>query len=160
MLKQCIKNIIEPMGFVNEGDNIEERWVAQFLCDLTGNILTVVAEESEDEQGVPRVMFNICDKEGNLANTVTLDQLLVSFEQDLQIIRPKSHKVYIGVYNLRVQVPIDMGEVTHQTFNNFIRDGYTTEKEIAEQCMRQKLRHSFSDVFLNLLGFELEQIEG
>lgn len=159
MLKNCIKEIIEPMGFVNEGDNIDDRWVAQFLCDLTGNILTIVAEEINDEQGVPRVMFNVCDEEGNLVNTMTLDQLLVSYEQDLQLVPPKSRKSYIAVYKLRVQVPVDMESVTHKTFNNYVRDGYTTETEIAEQCARAKLRHCFSDVDLHLLGFECEQIE-
>lgn len=159
MIKKCIREIIEPMGFVNEGDKIDERWVAQFVCDYTGNILTIVAVEDKDENGVPTIWFNVCDEDGTKVNTMTLDQLLMGFEDGLQMVPPKSHKVYICVYNLRVQVPVDMDEVSQETFNNILRDGYITESEIAEQCARQRLRRAFSDVDLNLLGFECEQIE-
>ena len=159
MLRKCIRDIIEPMGFVNEGDITEERWVAQFICNCTGNILTFVAEERADEMGVPRVLFNISDEDGNLVNTQTLDQLLISFEQEMEMVPKKSRRCYIGVYNLRVQIPVDMEEVTQEIFNNFLRDGYITETEIAEQCARQVIRKSFSNIDLHLLNFECEQIE-
>ena len=159
MLKNCIKQVIIPMGFVNEGGNIDDRWVAHFLCDLTGNILTIVAEEGEDQQGVPRVMFNIYDEEDNLINTLTLDQLLVSFEEDLVMIPQKSNQSYICVYNLRVQVPVDMGQVNKHIFNAYIRDGYVTEPEIAEQCARAILREHFSQSYLNILEMDCEQVE-
>lgn len=159
MLRKCIRDIIEPIGFVNEGDITEERWVAQFRCDCTGNILTFVAQEVGDETGVSRILFNVSDETGQRVNTVTLDQLLMSFEQEMEMVPRKSHKVYIGVCNLHVQVPVDMNDVSYQTYNDIIRDGYTSEVEIADQCVRQKLREAFCNTDMNLLHFDIQQIK-
>ena len=159
MIRNCIKEIIEPMGFVNEGDKIDERWVAQFLIPSSGRIITVVLANSVDRYGHSKIMFNVCGEDGTLDYTMSLDQLLTSFEQDMEIIPKKSEKSYIAVYNLRVQVPVDMELVSHQTFNELLRDGYLTEVEIAEQCARELLRKSFSNVDLHLLNFECEHIE-
>ena len=158
MLKRCIIDIIEPMGFVNEGDKIDQRWVAQFLCDCTGNILTVVANETNDEQGVPRIMFNVCDEGGNLVNTITLDQLVMSFMEDLLQVPTKSHKVYIPVYNINLQVPVDMGEVPLHTFNDYVRDGYLEEVDIAEKCALEKLSEFFSCTDFNILNYECTNV--
>lgn len=158
MIAKCIKDIIEPIGFVNEGDNEEERWVANFLCDLTGNILTFALVESADDFGVRKIMFNICDDDGNLVNTATFDQMLMSVERDMQKVPKKSNKIYECVYNLRVQVPVDMTDVLHRKYNDIIRDGYITEPEIAEQVARAELRCCFSNVHINLINFECDNI--
>lgn len=159
MLKKCIRDIIEPMGFVNEGDATDERWVAQFLTHGSNRIITIVLANAVDCYGHSKIMFNVCGEDGTLDYSMSLDQLLMSFEQEMEMVPTKSRKSYIAVYNLRVQVPVDMEQVSQQTFNRFLRDGYTTEVEIAEQCAREILRKSFSNVDLHLLNFECEQIE-
>ena len=46
MLARSVIQIIERMGFIHEDEN---RWVADFMCDSTGDIITIVAYEDSDE---------------------------------------------------------------------------------------------------------------
>lgn len=157
MIRNCIRQIIEPLGFVHEGDN---RWCAEVICPHTGNFLTVVADDTQtDEKGVPQILFSLCADNGETVNTLTLDQVLMAFDSgDLQKVPIKSHKIYVPVYNVCVQIPVDMGKVPQQIYDDLIRDGCMTERDIAERCAVNKLRDCFAQSPFNLIHFECENI--
>lgn len=155
MVRNCIKNIIEPLGFINEGDGKQERWVAIFSSVSTRDLITVVLKESCDEWGNSMILFNVCDESGELISTETLDQLLMRIERDLMPIPEKSNKKYASTFNVTVQVPMDMNEMSQEEYLEFMK--ITTEEiDIGCHFGIQKLREVFEESSIHVLSYEWE----
>lgn len=134
MLARSVIEIIEKMGFVYEDEN---RWVADFMFDLTGNVLTIIAYEGQDECGLSRVLFNACDDKGDLLSTSTLDQIMFEYERGNIIRVPiKSHKRYKVGVSMYVVMPVDMDAVFPETYRMYIEEGCRTEEEIAKRVAK------------------------
>ena len=155
MIKRASTRIIEPLGFVRED---EDRWVATFKGDYTGTVYTVVTDNVSDDSGVPMVVFRFCDELGNLVNTMTLDQLLVGIDDCLKLIEPKSNKSYEVIYNVTIQVPVYMDEVSDEAYRDMIIDGCDNETEVAEACARRILDDKFEHFPLNVLGYDCREV--
>ena len=156
MIKKAITRIIEPLGFVRED---EDRWVATFRGNYTGTLYTVVTDNVSDDSGVPMVVFRFCDDLGNLVNTMTLDQLLVGIDDCLQLVEPKSHKTYEAVYNVTIQVPVNMDEVSDEVFKKLLVDDCSDEMDVAEKTGRQKLYEYLINCPFNVINCECDNIK-
>lgn len=149
MLRNCIKEIIEPMGFVNEGDSQNERWVGYFIASRGGEVYTIVVKEILDDSRRVRIMFDVSDEEGDVVDTMTLDQMMVEFENDLEPAPINSTKRFVVTCTVEVEVDVDLRDLSEDDFRYFIKHGCVDEEEIAEKVAENKLndvRYSDFDV--------------
>lgn len=153
MLRNCIKNIIEPLGFVDERDGEEERWVALFSSVSTAELVTVVTREQLDETNTNRILFYLHDESGELFSVKTLDQLLMAIETDLTPIPDKSNTKYAAMFNMSVQVPVDMSKVSQMEYLQFMKV-ISEEIEIPCRIGMEKLREMFEETDIHVLSLE------
>lgn len=156
MLARSAVQIIEKMGFVYEDEN---RWVADFLCDSTGDVVTVVAREDEDEDGISRLLFDCVADSGETISTSTLDQMMLYCERDLKPAPIKSDKKYIVTMNATIKMPVDMNAVFPETYRMYIEDGYTEETEIANSVAKADVTEYCNGAPFNIFDIDFEKIE-
>lgn len=151
MIRRRIKNILEDVGFELKCNE----YVGDFLFDPTGNIVTIIAKESEDDNNLPRLIFDVFDQSGELLSSATLDQILNELdEMNLSpIIKPS--KQYVTTYKLKIQVPIDIGKMSKKEFMDYIKEnGCDDAVGVAELAARITLGD-----FLKYCPFNIIEME-
>lgn len=157
MLARSVVQIIENMGFVHEDEN---RWVADFLFDPTGNVLTIVAYQGENKEGIPMLLFDACSESGNVLSTSTLDQIMLEIERcNLVKVPEKSNKKYIVTMNATIKMPVDMDAIMPETYRMYIEDGCTEETEIVNSVAKYDVTEYCNGAPFSIYDIDFESIE-
>lgn len=156
LVSRKVEKLLEEMGFVYEDEN---RWCASFLFDHTGNIINIVGFVHDDKQGIPVFCFRSFDKNDNLLAEFTFDQLMLSYERDMKPVPVKSNKKYKDTYIFQVEIPVDMNDISNSQFENYIRQGYETEEEIAQNHAGFMLGRHLAQIECHVLEFRPDYIE-
>lgn len=156
MLARSVIGIIENMGFVRE-DSV---MTANFLCDATGNILTITAYVGADECGLQRILFNAYDDHDNLLSTSTLDQIMLEYERGhITLVPTKSNKKYRVTMSAKIDIVVDMDAVFPETYRMYIEDGYTEETEIVNSVAKCDVTEYCNGAPFTVTDIDFESIE-
>lgn len=156
LISKKVEKLMEEMGFVYEDEN---RWCASFIFGATGNIINIVGFVHDDKYGIPVMCFRSYDENDNLLAEFTFDQLLMSYENDMQSVPVKSNNKYLASYNLTVSVPVDMSKMSSSKFTELLLEGHETEEEIAQSYAREKLMDYLTDTDMYVIEFQSDDIE-
>ena len=156
MIRRTLKETIEKLGFECVGND----YIADFQCGFTGNALTCIVKDDEDEKGTPTVKFHFYNVCGDLTGVSTLDQVIFSIDSgDLIKLPRKSDKKYVSEYNVIIKVPVDMNEISKRKYLECIEYcGNNGEMDIVELYGRHKFNNTVSELF-KVVGFEIEEME-
>lgn len=156
MIKGKIKELIIAMGFkLNEQNDYEGR----FFDDNSGSIVKIIVKEEADSNGLMQLQFYGFDEFNNsLGSPCTLDQMMFSFRNHYMPVPEKSDKKYSVVYNLKVQVPVDMSQVDDKTYleNVGLLDPETL---VAEEIAGKRLKDLFIYNSMNVIRFEWDDTQ-
>lgn len=156
MLARSVIQIIERMGFIYEDEN---RWVADFMCDSTGDIVTIVAYEDSDEYGFAKILFDNCDDCGNLRSTITLDQMMLEYERNIRPVPRKSDKKYKVELTMQVEMAVDMNAIFPETYRMYIEDGERYELDIAQLIAKADLTEYCNGAPFSVTDIDINSVE-
>lgn len=147
MITGKVREIIKSMGFeFNEFGEYE----AKFHDDGTGSLVTIVIREEPDNNSLPRLQFYGYDEHNNsLGSPCTLDQMMESYANHFLPIPKKSNKSYACYYDVTVQVPIDMKEVSQKDYYDAMCH-CDDESEVVESIAGEKIKNLFSCTSMNV----------
>lgn len=154
MIKGKTREIIESMGFKITEDGKAAR--AKFIDDASGDLIKMLGKLDSDGNGVPQLQFFTLDENNTIVDTYTLDQVIMNYENHLLPLPKPSTNQYECVFNLRIQVPVQMWEMSPELYMSYIKDGYTEDAKIAQQAAKNSLRGIFSNISCNILEIEHE----
>lgn len=143
-----VAKIIESMGFeLNCG-----KYEAKFANNTFNTIESADVILDTDENGASILRFRIFDECGVLTSNLTLDQMMSAYDKHLSPIPKKSNKKYVAYYTITVQVPVDMNEVSEETYyeNMGVTD---TEIDAAQNIAGERLKNLFIYNSMNVLDF-------
>lgn len=157
MIRGRVKQAMEEMGF----EFRFEQWVTKKVDGRSGSVLTYIAKEEADFNGVPLIRIYCYDTGNNLLGHCTLDQMMNDLDTNLEPLPKPTNNAYKCVYNVRVEVPLQMASVMPETYQMYFEQGFTEEEDIAEQVARYDLNEFLSrcDAPFNLLEIEPEYTE-
>ena len=154
MIRGKIKEIITSMGFtLTENDSICR---ASFVDDASGSIIKLLGKMESDGSAVPQIKFYTLDESNNVTGTYTLDQVIMNYETHLLPLPKPSTNKYECVFNLRIQVPVEMWKMSPELYMKYIKEGYTENAKIAQQVASNAIREHFSKISCKILGIEHE----
>lgn len=150
MISPKVRNIIEEIGF----KLVANEYVADFINDNDGNLVTVIVKEDDDNEGCSQVQFHAFNKDGQFLYRATLDQMITATEYGLKLLQ-KSSKRYITTYRLEIQIPIDIGKMSKKEFIDYIEEkGCDDEAGVAELAAREELGKFLRSCPFNVIEFE------
>ena len=109
MIRNKLKEIIEDLGF----ECIGNEYVGAFKCRDTGNSLTCIVKEDEDDKGVSTLRFHFFNVEGDLTEIYSLDQVISYIGKgDLTTIPPQPRNRYNCFCTVNLRIGVDMKEMS------------------------------------------------
>lgn len=150
MITPKLRNILTDIGFELKCNE----YVGSFLYSPTGNMITIIAKETEDDRNVSQLIFDAFDLCGNLLSSQTLDQILVEADRNLIPIKVPSKK-FVTTYNLLIQVPTDLTKMDKKTYANYIEEHECEDAlGVAELAAREELGNFLRYCPFNVIEFD------